>query len=263
MIFYNFIKQALQKNIPKWNYYTQDNNIDILHLPSLSKEFIDTYFKNGQKDFSVLNLDENMPRLSEFRAIHTVSSFFLGVQLASWLNELTLKCDNQEFDFSYIWFLTCLFHDYGYAIEETKTPKSHINKSKIKLTIHSPMYLEKVKKQYNITCSPYQGLNNKSTVNSKNTGILSYKENLLKYLTANAPSLKNGITLGDRDNTYTVNNFTYSASLTAKYFNYCMNELDFPVYNHGIIGGLLFYDRMLKNYIYCYSCLKPDERPNF
>jgi len=39
---------------------------------------------------------------------------------------------------------------------------------------------------------------------------------------------------------------TYHSHLITKYFNYCINEIG--IYNHGIIGGYLFYDSLLKNY---------------
>lgn len=42
----------------------------------------------------------------------------------------------------------------------------------------------------------------------------------------------------------------YDSSTIVRYFNYCINERNRV--DHGIIGGFLFYDRMIKNYMLAY-----------
>jgi hypothetical protein len=49
------------------------------------------------------------------RIIHTISTFFLGI-----LFQPLCKLPALKPDFKYLWFITCLYHDYGYCIENNK-----------------------------------------------------------------------------------------------------------------------------------------------
>lgn len=146
MLFSDFIKDSLLgKNNIVWNYYpyADINTDDILHADT-SAEFIRTYFENGEKELPLLLNPEhaaaflkdyflaarkdrllffNFDRqyvLSPERAIHTVSGFFLGLLIENCLNaENPLSIERPEhFPFSYLWFLTFLYHDYGYCVVE-------------------------------------------------------------------------------------------------------------------------------------------------
>ena len=60
-----------------------------------------------------------------------------------------------------------------------------------------------------------------------------------------------------------ISDFRYSQSLVANYFLYCPHELQFPVYNHGIIGGYLLFDRLLKGYVSAYLHSHPDRGESY
>jgi len=52
----------------------------------------------------------------------------------------------------------------------------------------------------------------------------------------------------------------YTSAVVTRYFNYCINERKHP--DHGIIGGYLFYDRIIKNYLAAYlSALQESHYP--
>ena len=61
------------------------------------------------------------PSISDARAAHSISAYFMGFILADGLlhNMLDNFCevDGEEFSFSYVWYLTSLYHDYGYRFE--------------------------------------------------------------------------------------------------------------------------------------------------
>lgn len=110
-----------------WNYYsgeTFDKN------PMLgeeeSKEFIKNFIKLSGKTQNALN--EEIEKIGN-RATHIVSTFFIGhyiYQNTEFKNLIDKQIDTlskkwnieSEICFPFIWFLTCLFHDLGYAIEE-------------------------------------------------------------------------------------------------------------------------------------------------
>ena len=169
------------RDSPKWRYYDDlyfyDNPFDD---ETVRESFIYTYFQTGRKE-SVL--DTKIPE-NKLRDIHSISTFFLGILL-----EPICKIPELKPDFRYLWFIACLYHDYGYFIEKEK------NK-------YPP----------------------RKTSLSKLLSDLGIKQNLLKI---DFKSL-------------------YSIETIKKYNDYCRKEYDFI--NHGIIGGLLLYDRLMKNF---------------
>ncbi|TAJ08196.1 hypothetical protein DMA11_21435 [Marinilabiliaceae bacterium JC017] len=105
-----------------WDYYT-DFSTNPLSNPfqdqTSHSEFIEKYFKRSGKEI-VLNLI-NIKKEEIHKANHTNSIFFLGILLhkntevkKEYFKELN-PSGYKEFPF--IWFLTCLFHDFGVAHE--------------------------------------------------------------------------------------------------------------------------------------------------
>ncbi len=174
--------RTIFKNDEKWKYYSQ------IHFPNnpfddknIADKFIIEYFKNGNKQNV---LDTNFPKDKD-RDIHTISTFFLGILLKPFCNIHELKPD-----FRYLWFIACLYHDYGYHIEKDKTKYTPKNSS-----IKNLLRILKIKNNF-LTLEYYKG-------------------EKLETIT--------------------------------KYYDFCRKEYCFI--NHGIIGGLMLYDRLKKNYI--------------
>lgn len=88
-----------------------------------SKSFIEAYFRQGGKEAITHRFD--MHSLSEQRADHTISIFFLGLAL---FHHTTLSgkeifngtiSDKYEF-FHFIWFVSCLAHDIAFDLEKAE-----------------------------------------------------------------------------------------------------------------------------------------------
>jgi len=181
---YDDIKRIFE-NQQLWDYYI-DKRQDEIEFPLTNKDealhFINYYFHTGGKEvvFDTHKIFSGDSEIINDRSMHIVSTFFIGIIISDLFPDI-----KKEKLFLYRWFLTCLFHDYGYIIEN--------NKEKYPPKIYN---MSKIRKELSITKRfPYQ-----------------------KY---------------DRD---TIN----------KYFKYIKKSrlrLD-----HGIIGGLLLYDRLVKNF---------------
>ena len=283
MIYSEFINQTVSNNNEiQWNYYGNGLNINNILQASNSKNFIQGYFENGLKTLPMLinpesarnhinsyftaarkeyalSFDFNeQHQLSDERSIHTVSTFFLGLLIENCLTGTNTLCiqSNNHFPFSYLWFLTCLYHDYGYCVTEsdnisypfpTTAPNAcgyyQHNSGACSFQYRA---LNQAKKVLGIDlslfqCFPYM-------FSSHYTEPLLERA-ILKELTLshNKISKRNKL----RFNTNSVVSSPQYDSLTiVRYFNYCINERSRV--DHGIIGGLLFYDRMIKNYMLAY-----------
>lgn len=96
-----------------WSYYKIDEikPNDFPFMNSNSKKFISDYFERGGKSI-LLEPDSS---LDELRAKHTVSTFLLGFIIYKYLD--ISKINRFSLQFEYLWFLACLYHDNGYAVE--------------------------------------------------------------------------------------------------------------------------------------------------
>lgn len=123
------IYNTILSNPNNWKYYsemdfttTKCNVEQLFSSDNCARDFIECYFKAGDK-LSVL-YDEHSDKM-EGRWIHTLSVFLLGIALAD-----LLGIDfSQEFQgnkkYLYHWYLTCLYHDYGYTIENKSKEYLH------------------------------------------------------------------------------------------------------------------------------------------
>lgn len=190
---------AIKNDPSKWKYYKKltipnelfSNNEDL-------RDFINDYFQAGGK--SILLKDLN---LSDDRISHTVSLFFLGIHLS----DLILGNDKNDMspDFRYLWFLTSLYHDFGYHFEGNTRLYHLEDYESIQVFIKSQ--------------------------NIKNT---VYKTNL--------------IPIGCK---------SISPKVIENYYRYCIKHR--RKIDHGIVGGLLLYDRLIKNYDMTYDKKKRTE----
>lgn len=119
------------RDTSKWNYYGDEGIIIDNPFNSIedSKQFIKKFISLSEK----ANTNELFKKIDGLgdRAIHIVSTFFLGIYLyENPNNKMQKEIDNQllkliekyeiksNINFSFIWFLACLFHDLGYEYEE-------------------------------------------------------------------------------------------------------------------------------------------------
>lgn len=173
----------------KWRYYSKMTaSENIFTNEENAKQFIEKYFSKGGKQI----LFDGEFSLERVRIFHIISTFFLGIHLS----ECILKEEKYKLqpNFEYLWYLTSLYHDYGYTIEG--------NAEK-----NNPTKLDTIKRVMtfnDIQQKPYS---------KKNIG-----ENWKKF----------------------------SIKTIEQYYKYCARER--VKVDHGIIGGLLLYDRLMKNY---------------
>lgn len=107
----------------RWNYYSRRNNDlcssinNIFSSDANAREFVLSYFALGQKLDAFNRGTSNM----EYRWSHTISVYLLGVAIGEHLGinfqELDERGNRKNL---YLWFLTCLYHDYGYVIENDR-----------------------------------------------------------------------------------------------------------------------------------------------
>ena len=129
--FYKIIEKTFL-NQKSWNYYSGKKfKTNPMLSEKESKNFIENFIKLSGKSKNLLS--EEINNIGN-RATHIVSTFFIGHYIYKNTNFKDL-IDNElkknvkkwetksEVTFSFIWFLTCLFHDLGYAIEKYEKVK--------------------------------------------------------------------------------------------------------------------------------------------
>jgi len=170
----------------RWCYFNNANGLDVGSALKNNNEawiFIEDYFKGAGKEYVFEDfLQRDFSKLKN-RALHTVSTFFLGIVLAEKLqiDRIFIKeAPDSSCTFLYIWFLTCLYHDYGYVYE-------HDDELKKISSLNKFMKNEKIE--------------------------------------------------------YKLKNYSpYNKKIIDLYYSYRKNC------DHGIVGGILLYDRLGKNY---------------
>ncbi len=120
--------KEIYSNTEQWDYY---KNRPLNNWPNFSvdndfaNKFIRKYFESGEKEFVLNSFDVDVLSLLGKRSLHTVTTFFIGIMLKEGLpkeefaNSKLFRENNKDI-FLYCWFITCLFHDYGYIIENNK-----------------------------------------------------------------------------------------------------------------------------------------------
>lgn len=112
-----------------WKYYSIPNpDFSILKDPDLGRGFITCYLGKGTKD--EMKIFDFINQIKGNRVIHIISTFFLGVLLYQKCKKINIEINGLiqkiptdsiepiEDRFKYIWMLICLFHDFGYAVED-------------------------------------------------------------------------------------------------------------------------------------------------
>lgn len=279
MRYYDFINNTIShENDIDWNYYRNHiNTADILQ-GNKSSDFIKQYFENGEKSFPFLLNPKTANRfitnyfiagrkesalsfcfeeqyqLPDDRSVHTISGFFLGLLIENCINNTTTLSLNSanHFPFAYLWFLTFLYHDYGYCVTEREN-------CLIQFPQHAPIpnanhgrptracpgdyrALTQIKRTLGIDMSPFSAF-------SRQNSTPSLEHALLIELTQRSNTISCHSKLHFSNGT-TIKDHQYSTNIITRYMNYCINER--KRVDHGIVGGYLFYDRMIKNYMLAY-----------
>lgn len=195
------IYERLAQNPSEWSYYS-DFSGSILHKwKEEDTKFIEDYFTYAEKA-KLLKVEDYLISDKEFRGRvpHTISTYLLGLKIAKGFG----IDDNRSggLNFRYYWFLTCLYHDFGYIYEKSSTPDCMEIKSR--------------------------RLNDLKT-----KGLEAAKEICrIKYMPEYIFS-------------------TYTKNEIEAYLRYRAKDEEgeaFGCIDHGIVGGLLLYDRLRRQF---------------
>lgn len=290
MKYSGFIRDTLSSNNDiRWNYYqspidtsrildgthasafiqdyfrTGEKNLPFLLEPAEAEQFINRYFETGRKKLILSFQYDAQHQLPPDRAAHTVSGFFLGLLIEHCLNGTnTLSVRSQRFfPFSYLWFLTFLYHDYGYCIAERRdqpnpfpmqAPLPDLASNNPRRVSRKEYYaLSRIKDILGINLSPFSQYPSYTYIGRRDLNFPPYSDrDILNKLTARNHRISGSPKLMFNSGT-TIANHQFLSSTVTRYLNYCINERGRV--DHGIIGGMLFYDRMLKNYLVAYTTL--------
>lgn len=184
----------IASNYSSWSYYYEPNVTinDTWKDECKAFDFIKNYLKIGEKNSL---FDEISNRLRQkiliSRSPHIVSAYLLGIIIADAFGIDVKKRSNENTNFLYMYFLTCLYHDYGYIFEKDR---------------NNQQYLVEI---FN------NGFDSLSKI-----GQIDYIDDM-EFTIFNKKQIE------------------CYAKIRAN---------DFGVIDHGIFGGLLLYDRLIKNF---------------
>lgn len=290
MRYSSFIRDTLSsKNDIRWNYYrtpldtehildaanaqifiqdyfeSGEKNLPLLLEPAEAEQFIDRYFTAGRKKLVLSFQFDAQHQLPQERATHTVSGFFLGLLLENCMNGAnTLSVESQyDFPFAYLWFLTYLYHDYGYCIAERKDLPNpfptnaplpdYRRENSNKISRNEYYALSQIKNVLGISLSPFSQYPSYTYVGRRDRGVPPCSDrDILCKLTHRTNRISGSSKLSFSTGA-TIRGHRYTSTTVTRYLNYCINERGRV--DHGVVGGLLFYDRMLKNYMLAYTTL--------
>lgn len=246
-----------------WDYYhchgSCENVEDVFHYPN---SFVDNTFIHAKKQL-LLSTNHNDPysfygpNISQARAAHSVSSFFTGMILGQGLlgDNLERFCQlyrtsNGIFPFSYVWNLTCLYHDFGYEFENDayrcEIVKNKMNRSEERIPanirrIEFPEFdgcsLLAVSREFSINKS-YLPLGRYGWFNKEDSAevrfINQYIRNWKDDMLCNGRPVK----------------IPYRSGMKIeRYLNYRLFGNGQGCLDHGIMGGLSFFNLIIDNYI--------------
>lgn len=121
------IYEEIFRDTNSWKYYSSMIPINPFENHEDAEEFIKNFIElSGKADDNILYND--IRYLDDKRINHIVSTFFLGIyiyynipiikkQINKILKVYQKNNPYSKIEFSFLWFLICLFHDLGYQIE--------------------------------------------------------------------------------------------------------------------------------------------------
>ena len=125
--FKSLIEETIKDEL-SWNYYSAQLPVSIDDFDSC-REFIKSFILAGGKESVLVS---KIDKLDNFRVQHICSLFFIGIYIYKYSSKINVAIDKSmkrfpekkfksRIEFSYIWFLLCLFHDLGYKEETNPT----------------------------------------------------------------------------------------------------------------------------------------------
>jgi len=220
----------------EWNYYNEflGRSFDDFG----AEDFISRYFIYGGKGMVILPF---INEVNGMRLKHTVSAFFLGLLIKQKLcPELEIRSDRYEdYKFSYLWFLVCLFHDMGYLQEDDWTYKYEYGRN-------TREYLQEYR--------PINGDKHQRFI-YEDLGLLYVAPSIYKPHFSAIRKQENVTERSDIcfNNGIKVNRAMYRRETILRYLEYCKMDEEIRHYDHGIVGGLWLYDCLMKNYYMQYQ----------
>lgn len=258
----NILTSETSSNFIKQYFENGEKTLPVVLDPKIAERFITQYFTSARKEFALTYRFDERYQLPPERAVHTVSGFFLGLLIENCINNttpLSLQSTNY-FPFSYLWFLTFLYHDYGYCVTERENCPveypQHAPIPKINEVCYTQSCrgeyraLTEIKRKLGISLSPFSS-----------SGAFQFSNHAARRV---EPSMEHALLceLTQRNNTISgypklhfsngsvIRGHQYPSRIIMRYMNYCINTRHRV--DHGIVGGHLFYDRMIKNYMLAY-----------
>lgn len=283
MKLYEQLQQLVTLHSDFWDYYRIHRRESLDSFFDEPSSFIRRTFEHASKrllvsaDYTNGHLREL--HISKARAAHSLSSFFIGALIAHRLFDGmlgTIYTDNERtkpYSFSYIWTLTCLYHDYGYNLEKNKRLAQRLaravntarTKNKLKERANQSPYwlgMADFRKELNIRqsiwntqpqsnncrqCRDRQNLRRRKCVECLAVGEItsSYRQAPKTLYFGNA-AIVIPIHFPKRRSNEISRYFAFRLlSFESIYKSICID--------HGIAGGYLFFDTIINNYARAYS----------
>lgn len=243
MTLYQQIEEFFNDHCDQWNYYRRPMTNPLGEV--LISDFIQEFFDFGGKGMVIAGLFNEMEPM---RHSHTMSAYFIGLLLKQQICpnlELLSDIEYNNYKFSYIWFIVCLFHDMGYAQENDW-------KYKFKYRHDSREFENYLKESKNLNSDLNKEVNyifkrrpfGQYPVENSDLGVIFDAPHKYVY---NSPFKHANDGIRFSNGTY-IRNPRYSKDTILNYLEYCKMFEEINHYDHGIVGGVWLYDSLVKNH---------------
>lgn len=239
MTLYQKLRNEMENHREFWNYYGV-NFGDFFQDEGVARDFIYNYFKGGSKLYALDTWANSMNEYLQMRNVHTVNVFFIGAYLQRIIDEhIAIKSEvSSHYPFSYIWYLLCLAHDFGYVYE---------NYSKVYLELPSrPRY----RRCYQRSIRGPRFWTRKCWYQEHGIDIaylhpsFGARSNIAYYNRSATGKLESAI---EYNNGTIIKAPRYFGETKNNYFYYRLQEMS--KLDHGIVGADEFFTRLVVNYV--------------
>lgn len=231
-----------------------------------TKNRVKEYFKRGSKE----NIIDDFDYLDELRLEHSMSLAYLGILINEKLKscfeddkeknlDMYISVNNVNFEFNYVWNIICFYHDIGYNFESNKNYIFKINNKNQKNKVSGYSCNKKYAESNSEICydAKFSFLYNRYFSNSFHQMFITSKNNTNKNQLSpkDYDRINNGFNIKieyannsiDCRKKVILKNSNFYKSTIEKYYVYRKNEMG--VFDHGILGGYMLFDNLVKNYV--------------